>query len=659
MFAWNEAAWFSIPIGSALKSTVALGAAWLLAFLLRARSAAVRHLVWTAAAAAVLALPFLSVALPALRVPLTAALFPAPAQEIFHATGSSTPDAAAGGLRSATDGSAVTPLEPAGRSPGWRIWLMLAWAAGSALAFAQILAACAVVWRARRSAKPFSDRALCNALSRALGIHSPVEVLETGAGSMPVTSGLLHSSIFMPAEVWEWSEERRRIVLLHELAHVRRGDVATHWLARTALTVYWWNPLAWMAWREFLKERERATDDLVLNTGERASEYAGHLLEVARTMQTAPAIGWAAVAMARRSQLEGRLLAILDSGVNRKAPGRAAALMTALLAVGIIAPLAAVRAQETKAEAMPADVDATIRVARSEKNYEALENAAQVAEQARKYDTAYKLLEAALEIRAGVSGEQSVEHGIGLLKLADLQHKRHENKSAEALYMRAAQLLGDRPEAARALIHLGVAAITKKNFPPAFDAFQHAQRVDPAQAGLALMWMAVVRQAERNQDQAELLYQNALAVQDPKSTEAATILKVYAHFLRREGRPEEASKLDARAMAVQKANAKPAPAASTSVYHVGAGVAAPKVLSKVDPEYTDEARAALLEGTEVVTVEIGPDGLAHNAQVLQGLGLGLDENGLDAISQWRFQPGMKDGQPVTVMATIEINWRLL
>jgi protein TonB len=79
----------------------------------------------------------------------------------------------------------------------------------------------------------------------------------------------------------------------------------------------------------------------------------------------------------------------------------------------------------------------------------------------------------------------------------------------------------------------------------------------------------------------------------------------------------------------------------------------------VDPDYTDEARAALLEGTEVVSVEIGPDGLAHNGRVVRSLGLGLDENGLDAISQWRFQPGMKDGQPVTVFATIEINWRLL
>ena len=659
MVGWNEAVWFSILIGAALKSTVVLGAAWLLASLLRARSAAVRHLVWTAAAAAILALPFLSVALPALRIPLTSTLFPAPAQEIFHATGSSTPDAAAGGLHSAPAGSGVTPLGPAGWSPGWRMWLMLAWAAGSAVAFAQILVACAVVWRARRSAKPFSDRTLCNSLSRALGIHGPVEVLETGAGRMPMTFGLLRSAILMPSDVWEWCEERRRIVLLHELAHVRRGDVATHWLARTALTVYWWNPLAWIAWREFLKERERATDDLVLNSGERASEYAGHLLEVARTMQSAPAIGWAAVAMARRSQLEGRLLAILDSGVNRKAPGRAAALMAALLAVGIIAPLAAVRAQETKAEAIPADVDATIRVARSEKNYAALENAAKAAEQARKYDTAHKLLEAAVEIRAGVSGEQSVEHGVGLLKLADLQRKRHENKSAQALYVRAAQILGDRPEAARALVHLGMAAITKKNFPQAMDDFQHAQRVDPAHAGLALMWMAVVRQAERNMGQAEALYQNALAVQDPKSTEAATILKVYAQFLQRQGRTKEAGELEARATAVQKANAKPVSAASAGVYQVGAGVKAPTVLSKVDPEYTDEARAALLEGTEVVTVEIGPDGLAHNAQVLQGLGLGLDENGLDAISQWRFQPGLKDGQPVTVMATIEINWSLL
>ena len=61
----------------------------------------------------------------------------------------------------------------------------------------------------------------------------------------------------------------------------------------------------------------------------------------------------------------------------------------------------------------------------------------------------------------------------------------------------------------------------------------------------------------------------------------------------------------------------------------------------------------------VLSVEVGPDGLAHNARVLRGLGLGLDENAIDAISQWRFRPAVKDGQPVTVPATIEVNFRLL
>ena len=83
------------------------------------------------------------------------------------------------------------------------------------------------------------------------------------------------------------------------------------------------------------------------------------------------------------------------------------------------------------------------------------------------------------------------------------------------------------------------------------------------------------------------------------------------------------------------------------------------MLQKVDPDYSDEARAVALDGTVVLSVEIGPDGFGHNARVVRSLGLGLDESALDAISQWRFQPGLKDGQPVTVLATIEINFRLL
>jgi TonB family protein len=82
-------------------------------------------------------------------------------------------------------------------------------------------------------------------------------------------------------------------------------------------------------------------------------------------------------------------------------------------------------------------------------------------------------------------------------------------------------------------------------------------------------------------------------------------------------------------------------------------VTAPSVLHKVEPEYSKEALKAKLEGTVVLYVEVGPDGLARNLRVVRGLGSGLDEKAVEAVGQWQFQPGVKDGKPVTVAATIE------
>src|SRR5262249_28321618 len=154
----------------------------------------------------------------------------------------------------------------------------------------------------------------------------------------------------------------------------------------------------WAAWREFLKERERAADDLVLACGAKASDYAGHLLEVARGMQTGRVTAWASIAMARPSQLEGRLLAILDSGTDRRTTGRASAWLAALVAIVMAAPIAALHAQDANANAaVQAEVDATIRSAEAQKNYEILEQAAAGFENQRQFDTAQKLLDSALK----------------------------------------------------------------------------------------------------------------------------------------------------------------------------------------------------------------------------------------------------------------------
>ena len=94
------------------------------------------------------------------------------------------------------------------------------------------------------------------------------------------------------------------------------------------------------------------------------------------------------------------------------------------------------------------------------------------------------------------------------------------------------------------------------------------------------------------------------------------------------------------------------------VYRVGGGVSAPVLLHKVDPEYTEEARAAKYEGTVVLYVEIDPTGTPTNIKVERGLWLDLDAKAIEAVKHWKFKPGQKDGKPVTVAATIELNFRL-
>jgi protein TonB len=95
------------------------------------------------------------------------------------------------------------------------------------------------------------------------------------------------------------------------------------------------------------------------------------------------------------------------------------------------------------------------------------------------------------------------------------------------------------------------------------------------------------------------------------------------------------------------------------VFRVGGGVTAPQLVFKVEPEYSEEARKAKYQGTVVLYVEVDPNGRARNLRIVRSLGLGLDEKAIEAVNKWKFRPGYKDGRPVTVAATIEVNFRLL
>jgi TonB family protein len=113
------------------------------------------------------------------------------------------------------------------------------------------------------------------------------------------------------------------------------------------------------------------------------------------------------------------------------------------------------------------------------------------------------------------------------------------------------------------------------------------------------------------------------------------------------------------ASAPSEAPAAAAAGVGTAVYSVGGGVAAPVLLYRKEPEYTEEARKARVSGTVQLYVEIDPSGTPTNIQVQRGLGLGLDEKAVEAVQQWRFKPGYKDGKPVSVVANVSVSFKLL
>jgi beta-lactamase regulating signal transducer with metallopeptidase domain len=179
---------------------------------------------------------------------------------------------------------------------------------------------------------------------RYAGVTRRVLLFSSSVVSTPLTWGSRAPVVLLPEDALDWPEEHRRIVLRHELAHIARGDSFTQLVAGFACALYWFHPLVWVAERRLRAECERACDDSVVSLGTPAAEYAAHLLEVARSARAFGAPGFLSVAMARPSQLEGRLLAVLSESRRRVSVSRRARPAAALLSLLILIPLAAFHA---------------------------------------------------------------------------------------------------------------------------------------------------------------------------------------------------------------------------------------------------------------------------------------------------------------------------
>jgi len=351
-------------ISISIKAILVLAVAAGLSFALRHASAAARHFVWTVAIAGVLALPMLSISLPVWRIAVLSSPEPTPdphatnpnqivavstitdPYSVVPSTGNPPTAAASLSTQFPIDSQTELSDTSAPLRPKWIGWALMLWLAGSFLILGRLLIGTANIWWiADRAEKVIDTRWLnaANDIAWQIGLMRPVQLLKTPRLSMPVTCGLINAAILLPSDADRWPLERRQVVLIHELAHVKRRDCLTQLFAQIACSLYWFNPLVWLASRQLRIERERACDDQVIHIGTKASDYAGHLLEMARTFRSTKCSSLAAVAIARRSELEGRLLAILDPDLKRRGLPRSAAVFVGTLIVLMVFPLATIR----------------------------------------------------------------------------------------------------------------------------------------------------------------------------------------------------------------------------------------------------------------------------------------------------------------------------
>ena len=306
-----EAVWSTRSVGALLldasfKATVVLAAAGLAVLLVRKGSASGRHLVWSLAVLAALCLPLFGLVLPSWRVEVVesaGAATPALRTEGPFATGAKlrtrTPwrrrpaattgsgRSASGATRSAARGERLPllarpglrhlhgprarPLPPAeldGEGGVAVLSLLCAlWATGAALLLARLVHGGLVASLARRAHRVLDGRrTLARQLCAALGVRRPVRLLESNEPVLPMTWGVLQPTVLLPDSSRAWSEERLQLVLLHELAHVRRLDALTQlarsWPARSTGFTRWcgWRPAG-------CAPVEYACDDHVLSAG--------------------------------------------------------------------------------------------------------------------------------------------------------------------------------------------------------------------------------------------------------------------------------------------------------------------------------------------------------------------------------------------------------
>jgi TonB family protein len=316
-----------------IKVTLVLALGLAGTMMLRRRSAALRHWMLAGAIACAALMPLAEVVAPAWQLPL----LPMPGSRLAPAL--TLGDAPGREAASAAGVAQVIGSSSARVFPTLRtVWLL-----GAGLSLLMLGAGIARLLVVASRARPIADgrwAAAAIAFAERCNLKRVPEILQTGHPTLLFTWGLRQPKVLVPRDAGNWSDERIRIVLGHELAHVRRGDWAVQLAADCVRSAYWFNPLAWIACWRLRLESEHSCDDAVLGLGVAPPDYATQLLDLARLFRHSRRSFFPAPAMARPSDLERRVRAMLNTRTDRSPVGRVSGWLVALGLVALTVPIA-------------------------------------------------------------------------------------------------------------------------------------------------------------------------------------------------------------------------------------------------------------------------------------------------------------------------------
>jgi len=544
----------SFLIGCTVKATLLLALTAGAGYALRHRSAAVRHHVWALGIAGSLALPLLTLLLPSWH---STAL--GNAAKLWSPTHAAVQKTAIPTLPSIMiDAVTASPL-----SGQLSKLALLLWALGSLFVLLKLLGGFArLAWLSARSTSVGGDdwAQMVVGFCKPLGIARPVQLLQCAdTASMPLTWGIVQPRILLPAGAKDWSSDRRKAVLSHELAHIARHDWFLQICAELARSLYWFHPLVWFACARLRSESERACDDSVLNSGVDPSHYATQLLDLARTLKDAHR-GWStALAIARPTNLERRFIAMLNPDLNRGGISRRTGLLLKLAAFCLILPLSAIR--------LPGQ------------------------------NLAGKLTGTVFDPSDGAVPNATIVMTNHKANTVDMT-----TSDAEGNFVFKALPAGE---------------YEMKVLKPGFAVYRAPQVV-----------------LEPGRDQAMTAKLGIGGINETVDVRAVGSAKA-----------AEAAEAEAKSKTIR--------------LRIGGNVEAAKVITKVQPVYPQSAKAAGAQGSVLLHAVVGKDGTPHSLEVLNSqINPDLARAAVEAVSQWRYQPTLLNGEPVEVDTTIQVNFTL-